>query len=127
MASQGDAVNRIRGLALQASNGTLSAEQRQALNAEAQQLVQAIDETSQNTEFNSVRPRDGSAGSITLDAAGSIAMQLEPSSIASLGLNGLDLSTQAGASAALGQLDNAATAIAQTNVNRQAAARLLGI
>jgi flagellin len=117
LTAQGEAVGRIRELALQASNGTLSAEQRQALNTEAQQLVQAIDDTSQNAEFNGVRPLDGSAGSITLDAAGSIGVQLQSSSVASLGLNGLDLSTQAGASAALNQLDNAAGAITQNRAS----------
>ncbi len=44
-------------------------------------------------------------------------MQLQPSSVSSLGLNGLDLSTQAGASAALGQLDNASTAISQNRAS----------
>ncbi len=117
LSAQSDAVGRLRELALQASNGTLSAEQRQAINAEAQQLVQEIDATAQNTEFNGVRPLDGSAATVTLDAAGSLEVQLEESSVASLGLNGLDLSTQAGASAAINQLDNAASAINQNRAS----------
>jgi flagellin len=117
LAAQGEAVGRLRELALQASNGTLSAEQRDALNTEAQQLVQEIGATSQNTEFNGIRPLDGSTPSVTLDAAGSLQVQLDESSVASLGLNGLNLSTQAGASTALNALDNAASAI---NQNRAA-------
>jgi len=117
LSAQGDAVGRLRELALQAANGTLSAEQRQALNVEAQQLVQEIDATAQNAEFNGVRPLDGSTSAITLDAAGSLQVQLDESTAASLGLSGLDLSTQAGAASALNQLDAAANAI---NQNRSA-------
>lgn len=117
LSAQSEAVGRLRELALQASNGTLSAEQRQALNTEAQQLIEEIDATAENTEFNGVRPLDGSAGTITLDATGSLEVQLQDSSVAALGLSGVDLSTQAGASAALNQLDSAAGAI---NENRAA-------
>lgn len=117
LSAQSDAVGRLRELALQASSGTVSAEQRQALNDEAQQLVQEIDATAQNTEFNGVRPLDGSTPTVALDAAASLEVQLQESSTSSLGLSGLDLSTQAGASAALGQLDNASNAI---NQNRAA-------
>ncbi len=117
LSAQSDAVGRLRELALQGSNGTLSAEQRQALDAEAQQLVQEIDTTAQNTEFNGVRPLDGSAAAVTLDASGSLDVQLEESTSSSLGLNGLDLSTQAGAAAALNQLDTAASAINQNRAS----------
>lgn len=113
LTAQGDALGRVRELALQAANGTVSPEQRQALNAEAQQLVQGIDQTAQNTEFNGVRPLNGPSSSITLDAAGSISVQVQPSTATSLGVNGIDLSTQAGASAALSSLDTAAKSVAQ--------------
>ncbi len=111
LAAQSEAVGRLRELALQATNGTLSTEQRQALNTEAQQLIEEIGATADNTEFNGVRPLDGSADSITLDAAGSLEVQLQDSSVAALGLSGVNLSSQVGAAAALGQLDSAASAI----------------
>lgn len=117
LVAQGEAVSRIRELAVQASNGTLSDEQRQSINAEAQQLIQEIDATAQNTEFNGLRPLEGSLGPISLDTEGSLEVQLDESTASSLGLNGVDLSTQAGASAALGQLDNAAQEITQNRAN----------
>jgi len=117
LAAQSEAVGRLRELALQASNGTLSAEQRQVLNTEAQQLIEEIGVTSENTEFNGVRPLDGSTDTIALDTAGSLEIQLQDSSVVGLGLSGVDLSTQSGATAALGQLDSAAAAI---NGNRAA-------
>ena len=115
LGAQSDAVARIRELAVQSANGTLSDDQRQALNAEAQQLLQEIDNTAQNTEFNGLRPLDGSAGTITLDGEGDLDIQFSESTVDSLGLNGLDISTQAGASAALATTDAAAD---QINQNR---------
>lgn len=117
LAAQSEAVGRLRELALQATNGTLSAEQRLALNTEAQQLIEEIGATAENTEFNGVRPLDGSTDAITLDTTSSLEVQLQESSVAALGLSGVDLSTQAGASAALNQIDSASAAI---NENRAA-------
>ena len=117
LGAQSDAVSRIRELAVQAANGTLSDDQRQALNAEAQQLLEEIDTTAQNTEFNGLRPLDGSTGTVTLDAAGDLDIQFSESTVDSLGLNGLDISTQAGASAALATTD---AALDQINQNRSA-------
>ncbi len=115
LGAQSDAVSRIRELAVQSANGTLSDDQRQALNTEAQQLLQEIDATAQNTEFNGLRPLDGSTGTVTLDAEGDLDIQFSESTVDSLGLNGLDISTQAGASAALSATDAAAD---QINQNR---------
>ncbi len=115
LGAQSEAVSRIRELAVQSANGTLSDDQRQALNAEAQQLLQEIDNTAQNTEFNGLRPLDGSTGTVTLDAAGDLDIQFSESTVDSLGLNGLDISTQAGATAALNSTD---TAIDQINRSR---------
>lgn len=117
LGAQSDAVSRIRELAVQAANGTMSDTQRQALNDEAQQLLQEIDATAQNTEFNGLRPLDGSTGTVTLDAEGSLDLQFNESTVDSLGLNGLDISTQAGASAALDTTDNA---LDQINQDRSA-------
>ncbi len=115
LGAQSEAVSRIRELAVQSANGTLSDDQRAALNDEAQQLLQEIDNTAQNTEFNGLRPLDGSTGTITLDAAGELEVNFSESTVDSLGLNGLDISTQAGASAALAATDDAAN---QINQNR---------
>jgi flagellin len=115
LSSQADIVGRIRELATQASNGLLNDDQRAAINEEAQQLIQEVDNISTNTTFNGVQPLDGSTGTITLDVQGSVALNLPESSAVSLGLDSLDLTTQAGASAALGATDNAQ---AQINTNR---------
>ncbi len=45
-------VHRLRELALQSANGTLSDGDRSALNKEAQQLVAAVQDSVGNTQFN---------------------------------------------------------------------------
>jgi flagellin len=115
LSAQSDAVGRLRELAAQAANGTLSDDQRAALNSEAQQLLQEIDATAQNTEFNGIAPLDGSSTGVSIDGSGDLDVQFSESTADALGLTGLDLSSQAGANAALGELDIAAASI---NENR---------
>ena len=102
---QQDAVARIRELAVQASNGTLSDDQRAAINTEAQQLLEQIDSVAQDTEFNGQQLL-AQDQTISLGAGGG-SLELQESTTDSLGLNGLDLSTQAGAQAALESADSA--------------------
>ncbi|AWI81607.1 flagellin [Parazoarcus communis] len=58
--SSGDVLQRIRELAVQSSNATNSASDRQALNAEVNQLTAELDRIAQTTEFNGSRLLDGS-------------------------------------------------------------------
>lgn len=55
-----DSLQRIRELALQATNGTNSDEDRQALNAEARQLIAEIKRTAESANFNGRKLLDGS-------------------------------------------------------------------
>lgn len=114
LATQQAGVQRLNELALQASNGTLTDDQRQALNAEAQQIVAQIDETAQNTEFNGTQLLDGSQTTVNV-GAGDTQVTLNESTAAALGLGGVDLTTQAGANAALSTTD---TALRQLDQNR---------
>ncbi|HEY3434006.1 MAG TPA: flagellin [Rhodocyclaceae bacterium] len=58
--SSGDILQRIRELAVQASNATNSTSDRQALNAEVQQLTQELQRVSTATQFNGQNLLDGS-------------------------------------------------------------------
>lgn len=115
LGAQGDAVQRIRELAVQAANGTLTDDQRAALNQEAQQLLEQVGETAENTEFNGQQLLTGAATAIDLGTEGNLQISVQESTVASLGLNGLDLTTQAGAQNALGAID---TALGRINENR---------
>lgn len=117
LGTQEEAVQRVRDLALQASNGTLTDDQRAALNQEAQQLLEQIDETAANTEFNGRTLLDGSATNVELGVEGDIEVNINESTTTSLGINGVDLSTQAGAQSAIQDLDDALSSIQENRAN----------
>jgi len=114
---QQDAVGRIRELAVQASNGTLTDDQRAALNQEAQQLLEQIGQTAEGTTFNEQELLTGSGDPIELGTAAGDQVVITPSTVDSLGLNGVDLSTQEGAAEALEALDTAAAGISQNRAS----------
>lgn len=104
-------IGRIQELALQSSNGALSDTDRQAINAEATQLVDDSNKILENTNFN---------GKSLLSSDADTNVQLESAStnitvggrdlaaeFESLGFSDIDLSTQAGASSALSVLEDA--------------------
>lgn len=63
LGSMSDNLQRIRELALQSANGTNSDSDREALNAEAQQLIAEITRTADQTNFNGRNLLDGSFSS----------------------------------------------------------------
>jgi flagellin len=63
LAESGNALQRIRELAIQSANSTNSASDRQALNAEAQQLLSEVQRIAQTTQFNGQNILDGSFSS----------------------------------------------------------------
>jgi flagellin len=115
--AQGDAVQRLRDLAVQASNGTLTDDQRAAINEEAQQLLQQIDSTGNNTDYNGTKLLDGSQTSVSLGTEGDDHLTLNESTASSLGISGVDLSTQAGAQNAISQFDTALERITENRAS----------
>lgn len=118
LATQQQAVGRLEELALQAANGTLNDEQRAALNQEAQQLRQEIDNTAQNTEFNGRRPlTGGDDGNVDVGGETQVPLNVDESTTDTLGLTGFDISTQAGAAAAIESAQAARTQIDQNRAS----------
>lgn len=94
-----DLLQRGRELALQASNETLSSNDRAALQQEFAQVQQAIDQTASNTQFNGRSLLDGSTSSLTVAAGGSgasLTVALPNATTASLGLSSASLDSAAG-------------------------------
>lgn len=60
MQQMGDILQRIRELAVQSANATNSASDRQAINAEVNQLTSELDRFAQSTDFNGLKLFDGS-------------------------------------------------------------------
>lgn len=118
-------VQRIRELAVQASNDTLSDEDRALIQKEVDQLVEEIDRQAEATSFNG-KPLldgsvDGSTDSFTVQSGAAEGETIDANigevSAASLGLAGIDLSTRDSASAALSTLDTALSAISGEQAN----------
>ncbi|MEY2884916.1 MAG: hypothetical protein RL490_2640, partial [Pseudomonadota bacterium] len=59
-------LQRMRELAVQASNGTVTGDDRKALQAEVKQLTGEIDSVGSRTNFNGIKLLDGSAKALTL-------------------------------------------------------------
>ncbi len=64
LASVGDSLQRIRELAVQSTNDTNSASDRQALDNEVQQLLKEVNRVALSTEFNGGRVLDGTQSSL---------------------------------------------------------------
>ena len=105
-------LQRVRELAVQSASGTYSGADRTNMQSEVTQLTAQITSVLTNSNFNGVKLFDGSAGT-----AGAVTIQVgaEATDTVSLSLTdvdldaavALDISTQAGASAALNTLDTA--------------------
>ena len=109
-----DMVQRQRDLALQASNDTLSNQQRQGLDTEYQALTQEIDRISGSAQFNTQTVANGqglASGTAQIQAGANAGDQIQipqtNMSATALGITGTSIATGAGAQAALSQLDNA--------------------
>lgn len=107
----GNNLVRMRELAVQSANGTLSNSDRGTLQSEFQSLVDEIDRIAATTTFNGVQLLDGTSTSISLlvgaHSGQTIQLSLENSSSAQLGLNGPSIDSAAHAAAALSVLDSA--------------------
>jgi len=104
-------LTRMRELAIQAANGTLTTTDRATIDAEFQELVTEIDRVSGEAAFNGLNLLDGSTASIDLqvgvDAGDTITVNMVDATAATLGIDALDVTSAANASAALTALDTA--------------------
>jgi len=64
MAQQTGLLTRLRELAIQSANGTVSSEERGFIDNEAQQLLSELDRISSVTDFNGVKMLGANAGSV---------------------------------------------------------------
>lgn len=106
-----DQLQRIRELAMQASSGTLSDSQRSLIQREVDELVEQMDAQAEGTEFNGLELTDGSRASLDVQTGTGSGDQTSISMMdlrtSTLGVDGLDLTSAAGAQAALDAVDGA--------------------
>jgi flagellin len=118
-----DMLQRVRDLAVQAANGTLTDQQRGNLDQEVQSIMAEIGRVASDTEFNGIKILSGSvataACAVTLqvgaNASQSIAFTIATMTASDLGISGIAVSTSASATAAISLID---TAIRTVNSQR---------
>ena len=85
-------LQRVRELAVQAGNSSLSSVDRQAIQDEVTALVSEVDQISSTTNFNGVKLLDGTNDTITfqtgINASDSLKVDLQNSSSSAIGLEG---------------------------------------
>ena len=110
---------RMRELAVQASNGTYTAQDRAALAAEVTDLQTEINRVASDTTFNNLVVLDGTASTgitfqIGADNSQNMTVSVSRTTISAQGINistALQLTTQAGATAYIATLDNAISTV----------------
>ncbi len=110
-----DMLQRIRDLAVQAANGTLTDLQRNNLDQEVQSILAEIGRVASDTEFNGIKILSGSvataASAVTLQVGANgaqvIAFTISTMTASDLGISGLAVGTAASATAAIASIDAA--------------------
>ncbi len=104
-------LTRMRELAVQSSNGTLTTADRATLDTEFQALVTEIARVSSQTTFNGVSLLDGTTTSLSVqvgtNSGESIAIGLSDMTTTGLSVNGEDVTSTTNASAAITAIDAA--------------------
>ncbi|GAB5480896.1 flagellin [Sphingorhabdus sp. EL138] len=114
-------LQRMRELSVQSANGTLSGGDRTNLQAEVTQLIGQIGDVASRTTFNDVALLDGTNASISIqtgsDASQTVSIALTDVDATALAVNAVDISTEAGATAALTALDTALDTVTTAQAN----------
>jgi len=127
-------VGKLKQLSVQSKNGTLSEQDKQSLQNEADQVLEQIDQIAGSTDFNGISLLDGSVTSVEFDVSGGnggggVSLSLGGANAKSLGLDGFDLDG-AGASgaldAALSQLGGLSAKLGATSNRLESSSNVLG-
>lgn len=111
---------RMRELAVQSANGTSTTEDRAAIQLEVDALISQVDDIATRTDFNGQSLLDGTADidiQTGADSGEVVNITIGDLQSAGLGVDGVDLSTSAGASTALGLLDTALDTVSTERSN----------
>ena len=111
---------RLRELAIQSSNGTVSNQGKETLDDEFQSLVSEINRISRSTEFNNIKLLDGSSSTVsfqvgfgTVAAVDQLAVSLTPALSTSLGIMSLDIGSGGAQSSAIVAIDTAVNSVSK--------------
>ena len=107
-------LSRMRELAIQANNGTMSDSDKATLNEEFSALISEINRIASATEFNNIKLLDGSASNLsfhigfgTTGGVDTIGVSVSPALSTSLAVQSLNISSTGSPSAAIAAIDTA--------------------
>lgn len=110
-----DNIQRIRELTVQASNGTLTENDRASIQSEVGQRLEEITRLTEQTQFNGISLLDGTNTSVTIQVGANdgqtIELTLQDTSLATLALEGFTVEEGGDASTQLATLDTALNTI----------------
>ena len=111
-------LTRLRELAIQSSNGSVSNQDRETLDEEFQSLVSEVNRIGRSTEFNGIKLLDGSATSVSFQVgfgttAGidTLSVSLSAALSTSLSLQSLDIGSGGATTTAISNIDSAINTI----------------
>jgi len=111
---------RLRELAVQSANGSVSSSDRRTLDEEFQQLVDEIDRIGRGTEFNGIKLLDGNASTVLFQVgigtnAGidTLAASLSPVLATGLGLDVLGVTNVGASTTAIAAIDSAIDSVSR--------------
>ncbi|MFT7534205.1 MAG: flagellin [Hyphomicrobiaceae bacterium] len=124
---------RLRELAIQSSNGTVSDQDKATLDEEFSSLVSEVDRIGQSTEFNGIKLLDGSSSSIsfqigfgTTTGVDTLSVSLSAALSTSLALDSLDIGSTGSTTTAITNIDAAINSVSSLRGSLGAAQNRLG-
>ena len=126
-------LTRLRELSIQASNGSVSGQDKDTLNEEFTSLVNEVNRIGRSTEFNGIKLLDGSSTSVSFQVgfgttAGidTLSVSLSPALSTSLSLNSLDIGSAGSTTTAITNIDAAINTISSLRGSLGAVQNRLG-
>ncbi len=110
-------LQRMRELAVQASNGTLSTTDRSTINTEFTQLISEIDRIASTADFNGIALLDGTASTADIQVGinnssdDRISISLQDATASTLGIDSLTTTSASNAQSAIATIDTALNSV----------------
>jgi len=124
---------RLRELAVQSANGSVSNQDKDTLDQEFQSLTDEINRIGRSTDFNGIKLLDGSTSSVSFQVGNgttagidTLSISLTPSLSTSLGLNSLDIGSGGSTSTAITNIDAAINTVSSLRGSLGAVQNRLG-
>jgi flagellin len=126
-------LTRLRELAIQSSNGSVSNQDKETLDEEFQSLVSEVNRIGRSTEFNGIKLLDGSASTVsfqvgfgTTSGIDTLSVSLSAALSTTLALNSLDIGSGGATTTAISNIDAAINTISSLRGSLGAVQNRLG-